>query len=79
MEAMGILQSTIRIWPRQTLAGKDLMAKSDMELGTLDSQLCSLNGAFTKIGAAKGKASLRKSDTPLAPTPRRTTSIAHCS
>jgi hypothetical protein len=29
------------------LAGKDLMAKSDMGLGTLNSQLHSLNRSFT--------------------------------
>src|SRR5580704_1865835 len=63
MKAMRISESTIRVWPRQTLADKDLMSKSDMGLGTLDCQLCSLNGSFTKIGAATGKVSSRKSDT----------------
>src|SRR6266436_7650863 len=42
MEAMRIFESTIRVCPRQTLADKDLMSKSDMGLRALNSQLHSL-------------------------------------
>src|SRR6266446_6966689 len=70
-QAKRIFESTVRGCPRQTLADKDLMSSSDMDLVRWIVRFVLLNGFFTEIEAAKGKASSRRSDTPSAPTLRQ--------
>src|SRR5437762_14266332 len=71
LKAMKIFKGMIRGCPRQALA--------DMDLVRWIVRFVLLNGSFTEIGAATGKASSRKSGRPSPPLHRQTTSIAHCS